>query len=195
MSKESMLQRQFKEKDVQRMRNIIQKKYGDKTTTQIGYTKINKEYQEGDVWEENGRKWTIKNGIKQNISKLDKLKHLTSLPLVCPNCNKPMKNNKQNKQMFSLHKKCFDCVIKYETELKRVGEYDKYERNIVINGLKAHIKELEDIMLDLSVNESNESFITEAGDIETWKGNNNHINIIKKELENYITKLKDITEN
>ena len=36
---ESKLQREFKERDVQRMRNIIKKDYNAKTTTHIGYTK------------------------------------------------------------------------------------------------------------------------------------------------------------
>ena len=69
-----MLQREFRERDVQRMRNIIKKEYTAKTTTQVGYTKSFVEYKEGDVWEENGKQWTIKNGIKQTITRFDKLK-------------------------------------------------------------------------------------------------------------------------
>ena len=34
MNNESMLQKDFKSKDVQRLRNIVSKKYGDKTVTQ-----------------------------------------------------------------------------------------------------------------------------------------------------------------
>ncbi len=47
---ESQLQREFRERDVQRMRNIIKKDYNAKTTTQIGYTKVHEmieEYLEG----------------------------------------------------------------------------------------------------------------------------------------------------
>jgi hypothetical protein len=53
---ESKLQRDFKEKDVQRMRNIITKDYGAKTTTQVGYTTSYIEHKEGDIWEEQGKK-------------------------------------------------------------------------------------------------------------------------------------------
>ncbi len=35
-----MLKKQFKERDVQRLRNLVTKKYGDKTTQGIGYTKV-----------------------------------------------------------------------------------------------------------------------------------------------------------
>jgi hypothetical protein len=71
---ESVLKKEFKEKDVQRLRNIIQGKEDERTTTSIGYTKKEEFHAEGDVWEEDGREWTIKNGIKQNITKLDKAK-------------------------------------------------------------------------------------------------------------------------
>ena len=36
---ESKLQREFKERDVQRMRNIITKDYSAKTQSQVGYSK------------------------------------------------------------------------------------------------------------------------------------------------------------
>jgi hypothetical protein len=36
---ESVLKKEFKEKDVQRLRNLVQGKYGEKTSTSIGYTK------------------------------------------------------------------------------------------------------------------------------------------------------------
>jgi transcriptional regulator of heat shock response len=67
--KETQLKKQFSERDLKRMRNIIQKKYNDKTVTSVGYTKVEELHEEGDVWEENGRTWTIKNGIKRNVRK------------------------------------------------------------------------------------------------------------------------------
>ena len=50
----------------------------------IGYSKKQEFHGEGDVWEEDGRQWTIKNGIKQNVTKLDKAKKEVTLPLFCP---------------------------------------------------------------------------------------------------------------
>jgi len=63
---ESVLKRQFTEKDVNRLRNLITKKYGDSTGVQSGYKKQIEDHVEGDEWEENGKQWTIKNGIKRN---------------------------------------------------------------------------------------------------------------------------------
>ena len=71
MKNDSVLKKEFKHRDVERLRNLVQGKYGDKTTMGTGYSKAKEFHNEGDVWEEDGRTWTIKNGIKQNITKLD----------------------------------------------------------------------------------------------------------------------------
>jgi hypothetical protein len=188
---ESKLQREFKERDVQRMRNLITKDYSAKTGTQIGYSKEYVEYKEGDVWEENNKKWTIKNGIKQTISKLDNIKKILQLPLTCPKCEEVMTNHHTNKKMYSLHKMCYSCVIEFETKLKIQGKYEEYERNIIQKGVETYIKELEDFMLELSINDSEESFVTEAGDIEKWSGGHIDKENIIKELGEYITSLKE----
>ena len=73
---ESLLKKEFRQSDVERVRNLVNKDYTRKTKLQVGYQKKFTRHKEGDVWEENGKKWTIKNGIKQNITKLDKVKKL-----------------------------------------------------------------------------------------------------------------------
>ena len=70
MSKESLLKKDFKQSDIQRVRNIVNKDFSSKTKAQTGYRKTTERHTEGDVWEENGKTWTIKNGLKQNVTKL-----------------------------------------------------------------------------------------------------------------------------
>ena len=188
---ESMLQREFKGKDVQRMRNIIKKDYGAKTTTQIGYSKAQIEYKEGDVWDENGKQWTIKNGIKQTVTRFDKLKESIHLPLTCPKCSKAMRGDRLNKKMWPIHKMCFDCVILMETKLKITGQYEEYTRSLVTGGVKIHIKDLEDVLLELALNNSNEGFVTEAGDVEKWAGKGVDNKKLIEDIQEYIQKLKD----
>jgi len=91
MSNDNVLKKEFNTRDVQRMRNIITKDYSAKTSTQIGYTKEYVEHKEGDVWEENGKQWTIKNGTKQTVTKLDAVRKRVTMPLNCPQCKAPMK--------------------------------------------------------------------------------------------------------
>jgi ribosomal protein L44E len=188
---DNVLKREFKERDVQRMRNIITKDYTAKTVTQVGYSKTQINHKEGDVWDEAGKKWTIKNGIKQTVTRFDKLKEAINLPLTCPNCGKAMKNHNLNKKMWPLHKMCFDCVVVMETELKRTGQYEEYVRNLTTRGVKTYITELESALLELALEESNEEFVTEQGDIEKWTGKGIDKQKLTQEIQDYIQKLKD----
>ena len=87
---DNVLKKDFQQRDVQRLRNLVQGKYGDKVGEGVGYTKAEEFHKEGDIWEVDGRKWTIKNGIKQNITKLDSAKKSHVMPLFCPTCKSLM---------------------------------------------------------------------------------------------------------
>ena len=100
-----MLNKEFKRKDVERMRNLIKGKSGESAEVQIGYSSKKEDYKEGDIWEENGKTWTIKDGIKQTVTKLDKVKKEAIMPLFCPNCNNLMKKRLDTK-MYKIHKMC-----------------------------------------------------------------------------------------
>jgi hypothetical protein len=166
--KESTLKKEFKKSEVQRMRNIITGNTGDRTQVLGGWEATIEEHKEGDIWEEDGKKWTIKNGIKQSITKLDKFKHLISLPLTCPSCKKPMKANELNKKMYSVHKVCLNCVVDMESKLKLEGKYEEYEKNILNMNKNASLEEFEQA-LDSWLDEK-DTFVTEQGDIESWQG-------------------------
>jgi hypothetical protein len=191
---DNLLKKEFRTRDVQRMRNIITKKAGDKTGVQVGYTADYVERKEGDVWEERGKKWTIKNGLKQTVTRFDDIKKKIFTPITCPNCNKPMSKGNIDKYMFSIHQKCSDCVFDYETKLKVRGEYKEYEQNMIRQGVVYHIKEMENVLLELLMNQSGEQYVTEAGDIEEWKGKSNDNQFIK-DIQEYIQKLKDTINN
>ena len=122
---ESNLRKEFSKRDVQRMRNIITGNAGGSTGVQVGYSKQSQDYTEGDIWEENGKQWTIKNGIKQTVTKFDRLKKMFIIPIACPECSKPMKNDDINKKMWSIHHKCFDCVLEMEAKIKLEGKWDE----------------------------------------------------------------------
>jgi hypothetical protein len=188
---DNLLKKEFNQRDVQRMRNIITKKAGDKTGIQVGYTAEHIEYKEGDVWEERGKQWTIKNGLKQTVTRFDAIKKKIFTPITCPNCSRPMNKGQIDKYMFSIHQKCSDCVFDYETKLKVKGEYKEYEQNMIKQGVQYHIKEMENVLLELLMGESNESFVTEAGDIEKWNGKGVDTSQLVKDIQEYIQKLKD----
>jgi hypothetical protein len=191
---DNLLKKEFRTRDVQRMRNIITKKAGDKTGVQVGYTADYVERKEGDVWEERGKKWTIKNGLKQTVTRFDEIKRKIFTPITCPKCSRPMNKGHIDKYMFSIHQTCSDCVFEHETKLKHEGKYEAYERNMIKQGIVYHIKEMENVLLELLMGQSEESFVTEAGDIETWKGKSLDNQFIQ-DIQEYIQKLKDAVEH
>ena len=163
-----MLKKEFRKKDVNRMRNLIQGNTGESSGTQIGYNKKEEDHKEGDVWTEGRKTWTIKNGIKQTISKLDKIKKEVFMPLCCPECNKVMKK-RLDKPHYRIHKKCYDCVIDFEGKLRVKGTYDHYIKALKAKNSLELLDELESTLLD-TINISNEGFVSEDGVVERWIG-------------------------
>lgn len=172
MAKETQLQKQFKEADISRIRNIIEGRYGERTKTQVGYNNLKQERIEGEEWEdENGKRWIKKNNIIQSVTKLDSIKELIKFPLKCPCCSKAMKPNQYNKKMYAIHGKCFNCVIEMETKLKMEGKFEEYEKQLLNQNRLSHLDEFE-TAIDEYVKSTSESFITEDGKKERWLNSN-----------------------
>ena len=190
MSKENVLKKEFQKRDVERLRNLMTGKYGDKTRSSVGFSKKQEFYKEGDIWEADGRTWTIKDGIRQNITKLDKAKKAHVMPLLCPKCKKVMKN-RNDKPFYNIHKMCFNCVIDFEHELRKEGKWDEYQRKVKNNEIDNHIKEYK-LFVQEKLRESNEAHVSEAGEVERWVGkiNKDKVNEATQEVIDYLEKLK-----
>lgn len=105
---------------------------------------------EGDVWEDvNGKKWTVKNGIRQTVTKLDDAK----TPHWCPKCSKPM-NHRFDVKFWRLRGHCMDCNVKHETELRRQGKWKEFEQKMMlrnyISAAKDRLQELQHYLDNLS---------------------------------------------
>lgn len=170
--------------NVRRKINEVMKKTDERIV--VGWRpELVEKRQEGDVWEDlDGKKWTVKNGIKQNVTKLD----LAKTPWFCPICQKSMSHRFDTK-FWNMQNKCFDCVIKEETEIRRQGKWEEYEKRKLqqnyVASLKDHINQLQDYHDTVSspsfVHADNERILM----IEQW---NVDIEKIKQDL------LKDIEE-
>lgn len=187
--KESVLKKEISSTDLQRMRNLIQGKTGDSTKVISGYNKKVLQREEGDLWMEGEQQWTIKNGIKQNISKLQKAREFKHTPLFCPKCSKLMKN-KHDKDYYSIHRHCLNCQIDFEQQLKKEGTYEDYKKEIHNKEINGIIHNYE-IWVDDLINESNDSYMSESGEVENWsKTNTSQIIEEKDKAINYLQKLK-----
>jgi len=181
---DSLLKKEFKQSDVQRVRNLVNKDYTAKTKSQTGYQKVYKSHKEGDIWEESGKTWTIKNGIKQNITKLDSAKKAIRIPLACPKCGGSMKHWLA-KKMYKIHGFCFDpCTVEMEAALQKAGLYEQYEKRMVSGNIKAFVEDIENWVVESF--EDKITMVTEQGDVEDWKGmDDNYKSKILKDIKDY----------
>ena len=165
---ESLLKKEFKQSDVQRVRNLVNKDFTAKTSIKSGYGATHVSRKEGDTWEEDGRMWTIKDGIRQNITRLDSVKEAIKVPLRCPKCKGSM-NHWLAKKMYKIHGFCFECTVDYEAELKKAGLYEQYEKRMMQGNMKAFAADVENWVLETI--DVEDTIVTEQGDIEDWKSN------------------------
>jgi hypothetical protein len=191
MSKENVLKKQFVEKDVNRLRNLVKGKYADKSSTSVGFTKEQEgPHIEGDIWTERDKTWTIKDGIKQNITKLDVAREAVNFPIFCPSCKKPMKPH-LDKKWFNMYRRCFNCQIDFEATIRKEGLWKEYEKLTINSDIDGLINEFQ-IWIDDQIEHSTiQSYITEAGDVEKWTGSvKNKLLESKEETIKYLQSLK-----
>lgn len=100
------------------------KKWADKVVVGQYGGAPEEEHKEGDVWEDSdGKKWTIKNGIKQTIRK----NQGAITPFWCPRCGGSLSHWLQMK-FYKLRGACHDCWVKYETKMRIAEVYFAFER-------------------------------------------------------------------
>jgi len=163
---ENVLKREFGKKDVTRLRNLMTGKHNSKSGQSVGYNKTKNFYEEGDIWEENGRKWTIKDGIKQNITKMDRAKKAYLKPLMCPKCDKIM-NKGADPGYYKQFGTCFKCFKLFETHLRIAGLYEEFLTKANNNNIDGFIKWYKGYVHE-QLNQTNAGFVAENGDVEKW---------------------------
>jgi len=157
----------IKESNVQRMRNIVSGNYTAKTKILSGYNKQQKDYVEGDIWEEKGKTWTIKRGIRRTINKMDAVRSATKVPMCCPKCDNKL-IHKAHKAMFRRWGMCLTCVTKWEHQMKEDGTYDDWFEQFDETNFNAFIKDVKHEYEEWLQSRNAKHFISEAGDIEDW---------------------------
>ena len=182
------------QRKVQRMRNLATKNYGAKTVIQSGYQKKSNKRVEGDVWEERGKTWTIKNGIKQTISKLDSARNHMRMPTHCPKCNTRMRNS-AHKFMYVRFKHCLHCQTKFEFDLQESGKFQDWRKNKIQDNFDRWLKRITEDFAEFMAGKDSKKQITEAGLIEDWSGGQTDEQIIdqfNKHIESEKEKLKKV---
>lgn len=149
-----------------------------------GYTKRS----EGDVWQEGGKTWTIKNGIKRTVTKMDEARKQMLTPLACPTCGSSM-NHHLDEKMWGIHKMCFNCVIDMEHEIRKQGKWKEYERQKMTANAESFLKDLQQYVEYFQVDEVSKAHVTEDGVVEKWRDvNPEHLKKISDEVVETVTK-------
>lgn len=185
---DTLLKKEFNRRDVERIRNLVKKDYTSGTKVGVGYEAKQEFHKEGDVWEQDGKTWTIKDGIRQSVTKLDSAKKALQTPLACPKCGGPMKHHLA-KKMYKIHGFCFDpCTVEYEASLRKLGLYKEYEKSMMQGNMKMFIKDIEMWFQD-QVSSKN-TIVTEQGDIEDWNSNSKKDEEALKNVQDFIEQVK-----
>jgi hypothetical protein len=188
---DNVLKKQFQKRDVERLRNLVKGKHGSRTTIGVGYSgETQEEHKEGDIWEQGGKTWTIRGGIKENITKLDKFKK-SAVPLFCPDCKQIM-DKQLDPFYFKSYGHCLDCRSKFETKLKIEGKWGDYVNSTFNAEIDQQIEEYKSYF-ESTLLEGNQNYVSENGEIQKWVGGINkeraqnalegvikHLNSLKK---------------
>ena len=174
---------------VNRIRNILYGDYTSDTTIHTGYESSD-HHREGEIWEEGGKSWTIKNGIKCSITKYSAIRKEVSLPLFCPSCNTIM-NHHLDEKFWKIRGKCFDCVIKEDTKLMAEGAFEDYSDIKIKENILTYLGQTEAEILDYINNLDVKQYITENGDIEEWISEGMTSEQVKEKLLSDYHKMKE----
>lgn len=171
--------------NLNRIKNILAGDVSSATKTIVGYKKEKIIHKEGDIWEENGKTWTIKDGLKQTFTKLDAARKTILIPLACPKCNKSLKHE-LDRRAWKITKKCFDCNIEEETRMRADGTFEEHTRKLYKDNAMAWLREKRGQFNDYisSVGTLN-GFVTENGTVEDWYGGLDKQKLIDQFEEDY----------
>mgnify|MGYP003140610100 CR=1 FL=1 len=178
----------IKQSKVQRMRNLVSKNFGSKTEIRSGYLKRNVEYREGDVWEERGKTWTIKNGVKRTVNKTTLGRKIIKVPYKCPKCSISL-SHRGHKKMFKRWGMCLACVTKWMQEMKSNNTYDDFIKHYKEKNFDVAMQDVISEYNDWLNSRNSKHYITEAGDIEDWSGGKTNEQL-KKEFNKTLNKIK-----
>lgn len=175
---------------------------GERPFIQVGWTPDSelKKRKEGEIWTENGKKYIKEKGIKKAYS--DKAKFINEER--CMLCNADTRwGNRYDREIWPKTRKCYDCFIEFETQLKIKGLYDNYIKNRDYNNLKSGLVDFKSKLEETinwcnSDNRKDLQYFNGDGSQEIWKDNTTTINKVRedagRDLKLVQERLDDVTK-
>ncbi|WWT39298.1 hypothetical protein [Microcystis phage Mel-JY01] len=176
---------------------------------QVGYDgekKISEKREIGDRWfDDDGVEYEQKDGFVVKLGKQwqqELREYLNNFPN-CPKekctCEFP---KRIDEKMKKIHGKCFDCVLKFESDLRKQKKFDEYEKEKILSNAKSWLIEAERDKNLIAEEMSKMEFTNDFG-IEKWNvpvSKEQYLEKINKEFdefkEKFITRLEqELSEN
>jgi hypothetical protein len=173
---------------------------GERPIVVVGYNPKKKKRSEGETWADNkGIKWVQKNGYKARINEQADIIRKT-IQRKC-SCGQDIRyGSKLDNKFFTKTGKCFDCIIKEETELRILGVYGYYENYKILSNYLGFLEETRQKIIDSIEYFKNETGTLEvlcnsAGFLEKFKGVNTTelLNGAKEDLNEIEKTIKRVT--
>ena len=168
---------------------------------QVGYTGPQVIHKEGDVWEERGRKWTIKNGNKIQINeKADLIRDLVKQKCSVCGFDVSMLGSKLDQKVFGKSGKCFDCLSLEHTIQVCDGTFQEKSKNKMLHNKLSLAKEFKKHTIEtidyLTKDDSKIELVHADGSMTTFIGSQNEILLVeaKKDLEKVDTLIKELED-
>lgn len=167
---------------------------GTRPFIQVGYTgEKNKYRKDGDKWKDKeGIEWERKNGqnIRLTKSQADLIREIISKDRKCK-CGQDIRwGSKLDNYFFARTGLCENCLIDYETGLRVLGIYDKYERYKLISyelgRMNEGVEKIKDVIKFFTESDGNVEMICNSeGFVERWTNTNKDqiLEDAKKDLE------------
>jgi hypothetical protein len=96
-----------------------------------------------------------------------------------------------DKKWYNMYKRCYNCQIDFEYEIRKQGLWEEYEKVIFNSDIEGIIEKFETWINEEIEHSEIQSYITEAGDVEKWTGSvKNKLLESKEEAIKYLQSLK-----
>lgn len=165
---------------------------GDRPFVQVGYTGDMDKYiirKEGETWTDvKGKQWIqTKNGPQTVTRVMDIIREEVGVEK-CTTCGREIRwGSRQDHKMYHKTKKCFDCLVEEETQLRLKGKFKLYETKKLLENelsylrdVKQKLRESKDYLADEGSKKL--TYVNSNGLVEEWS------NEARAELQKYVDK-------
>ena len=139
-------------------------------------------------------------GGETRKSELTDLMASVRMPWFCPKCDKAMKKRLDDK-FWRTKGHCFDCQIEFENKLRISGEFENYQKSLMLENQKAYLKDLEQSIDDFEKTGGKQEWFNQVGvntpelQKEKWEMGKDEFEKTIQEARDFIREKRQLVED